>query len=117
MKFDLRKIINIKTKKEINKFNINEPIHNTNYLFHYLIISGNLKGLSLIKHPIYKENSDSLNAFHLSAKEQQYDIICYLLENYPDYIYNRNNKNEAFSNYLELDKFSYFKDKFFEIFI
>jgi hypothetical protein len=112
MKFDLRKIINIKTKKEINKFNINEPIHNTNYLFHYLIISGNLKGLSLIKQPIYKENSDSLNAFHLSAKEQQYDIICYLLEHYPDYIYNRNNKNEAFSNYLELDKFSYLIKKY-----
>ena len=48
------KISKIKTKKDIKKYKIDEPIFLSNFLFHYLIMVDNIKGMEIIKHPIYK---------------------------------------------------------------
>lgn len=106
MKIDLKKIINIKNKSELKEFPLDKPIFQANYLFHYLVQLGNLTGLKLQKFPVYLENNDGLNSFHLAAKESQPDILEYLIENYPDYIYNRNSNREAFTNFLALEEFS-----------
>lgn len=100
MKLDLKEIINIKNNNDIKKYNINIPLFNNNFLFHYLIILKNLDGLKLIDHPIFKQNNDGLNGFHLAAKEYDYDILCYLIEKYPDYIYNKDKHNNSFVYYL-----------------
>jgi hypothetical protein len=49
MKLHLDKIINIKSKSDLDKskFDINKPIFYDNYLFHYLII---LNKLDILKH-------------------------------------------------------------------
>ena len=99
MKIDYKKLLNI-NKNNINKKNINTPIINNNYLFHYLILLDNLKGLKLAKFPIYQEDDDGLNGFHLAAKINNIDILLYLINTYPDYIYNKNNKNCTFAYYL-----------------
>ena len=52
------KISKIKTKKDIKKYKIDEPIFLSNFLFHYLIMVDNIKGMEIIKHPIYKENNE-----------------------------------------------------------
>jgi hypothetical protein len=101
-----KNIININKKKQLNKFKLNKPIYQNNYLFHYLIIFNNLKGLKLYKFPIYIENNDNLNGFCLAAKEDNIEILYYLIENYPDYIYNRNINNEKFTDYLSIDRFN-----------
>lgn len=106
MKIDLRKIINVKNKTDLKEFKLNKPIFQENYLFHYLIQLGNLNGLKLQKFPIYIENNDKLNGFHLAAKECHIEILEYLIETYPDYIYNRNSNREAFTNFLLLEEFS-----------
>lgn len=64
-----KNIININTKKQLIKYKLNKPLYQNNYLFHYLIIFNNLKGLKLYKFPIYIENNDNLNGFLLAAKE------------------------------------------------
>ncbi len=69
MKIDFKKIINIKNKQELNEYPLDKPIFQSNYLFHYLILIGNLDGLKLSNFPIYIENNDGLNGFHLAAKE------------------------------------------------
>ena len=112
MKIDWEKIINIKNKQDLKNFPIDKPIHQGNYLFHYLILVGNLDGLKLTKFPIYIENSDGLNGFHLAAKENNMDILSYLIESYPDYIYNRNMQREAFSVYLPFEEFTGLINKF-----
>jgi len=106
MKIDFDKIINIKNKQDLKDFSIDKPIHQGNYLFHYLVMLDNLDGLKLIKHPVYIENSDGLNAFHLAAKENNIPILSYLIETYPEYIYNRNLSREAFSLYLAFEEFT-----------
>lgn len=103
MKLDLNKIINIKKISDIKKYDTTKPLYNTNYLFHYLIITKNLKGLKLAKFPVHIENHDAMNAFHLAAKETTIDdceILEYLLDTYPEYVYNRNKRKEAFTFYL-----------------
>jgi hypothetical protein len=105
MKIDFKKIINIKNKRDLNKFQLDKPLYQSNYLFHYLIQLGNLKGLRLYKFPIYIENNDGLNGFHLAAKEFNIDILSYLIENYPDYIYNRDDNRNAFTNHLPIEQF------------
>ena len=100
MKLDLKKIINIKNKNDIKKYNLSVPLFNNNYLFHYLIILKNLDGLKIATHPIYKENNDGLNGFHLAAKEYDYDILCFLIKEYTDYIYNKDKYNNSFIYYL-----------------
>ena len=106
MKIDFKKIINIKNKQDLKDFSIDKPIFHSNYLFHYLILLDNLEGLKLEKFPVYIENSDGLNGFHLASKENNIPILCHLIENYPDYIYNRNSIRETFTPYLPFETFS-----------
>jgi hypothetical protein len=106
MKIDFKKIINIKNKQQLNEFSLDKPIFDSNYLFHYLVSIGNIDALKLEKFPVYIENNDGLNAFHIAAKENQIEILCYLIENYPDYIYNRNKSKELFTGYLQFEEFN-----------
>lgn len=101
MKIDFKKIINIQSKTDLNKFNINKPLYNNNYLFHYLIIFDKLDIIKLDIFPIYKENDEELNGFFLAAKNNNINILKYLIKNYKQYIYNRNAKNELFIDYLD----------------
>ena len=57
---DFDKISKIKNKKDLKKFKLDEPIFLSNYLFHYLIMTNNTKGIKLHKFPIYKENNEGL---------------------------------------------------------
>ena len=102
MKIDFENIIKIKSNKKLKKFNIRKPLFLNNYLFHYLILVNNLEGLKLIKFPIYIENTDNLNGFHLASRENRFEILCYLIEEYPEYIYNVNSKEETFINYIQV---------------
>jgi hypothetical protein len=63
---DFKKIINIKTNNDLTNFILKKPIFQGNYLFHYLIELNNLDGLKLKKWPIYIENIDGLNGFHIA---------------------------------------------------
>ena len=105
MKIDFKKIINIKNKQDLKAFLLDKPIFQSNYLFHYLILLGNLTALKLVKFPIYIENNDGLNGFHIAAKEYNFDIISYLIKEYPEYIYNRNLQRETFAHYLPFEEF------------
>lgn len=112
MKIDLKKIINIKHKSDFKSYELNKPIFQSNYLFHYLIQLRNLNGLKLHKFPIYIENNDNLNGFLLAAKEYDFDILCYLIDTYPEYIYNKNSERESFVNYLPMDELPKFIKKY-----
>ena len=81
-------------------------------LFHYLIMLNNFQGLKLTKFPVFIENSDGLNGFHLAAKENNIQILSYLIETYPDYIYNRNHSRDAFTLYLAFEEFTGLINKF-----
>jgi hypothetical protein len=102
MKIDFKKIINIKNKKDLSEFKLDEPIFMNNYLFHYLIIFDKLDILKLFNFPIYKVNDDDQNGFLLAAKYNNINILNYFIDTYPDYIYNKNENNELFINYLEI---------------
>ena len=106
MKIDFKKIINIKNKQQLKQFSLDKPIFESNYLFHYLVGLGNLNALKLQKFPVYLENNDGLNAFQIAAKENQIEILYYLIDNYPDYIYNRNNLRETFTPYVQFEEFN-----------
>lgn len=106
MKIDFKKIINIKKKEDLKDFPLDKPLFQNNYLFHYLIQIGNLDGLKLMKIPIHIENTDGLNGIHLAAKEYNFDILCYLIETYPDYIYNRTEDRETFVPFLPIEELS-----------
>jgi hypothetical protein len=101
MKINLKKISNIKSKKDLKDFNLGEPIFLENYLFHYLILFDNLKGLKLFDFPVYKNNVDDYNGFQLAAFNEIYEILDYLIEKYPDYIYNVNSSYNNFLHYLD----------------
>jgi hypothetical protein len=100
MIIDLKKIIEIKTIDDIKKYKINEPIFHNNYLFHYLIIFNKLDILKLIRFPIYKENEEGLNGLCLAAR-YNIKILKYLLNAYPEYIYNTNEHDETFIDFLD----------------
>lgn len=106
MKIDFKKIINIKNKQQLKEFILDKPIFQSNYLFHYLVIIGNIDALKLQKFPVYIENNDGLNAFHIAAKENQMDILYYLIDNYVEYIYNRNSLKQTFIAYLQFEEFN-----------
>ena len=101
MNVNYNQIIDIKSLKILNNYPINKPIFKKNYIFHYLVLLNNLDGLKLKKFPIYIENSDGLNCFFIAAKESNLEMLYYLIENYSDYIYNRNKNKETFVNYLD----------------
>lgn len=98
MKLDFKQILNIKNKSELK--NINEPIFLNNYLFHYLIIFDKLDILKMEKFPVYKENDEGLNGFFLAAKYENMEILLYLIQTYPEYIYNTNEYNNTFIDFL-----------------
>ena len=100
MKLHLDKIINIKTKTDLDKFNINKPIFYENYLFHYLIILNKLDILKMTKFPVHKTNEDKMDGFMLAAKYDNITILKYLLKEYPEYSQNHNEDNLGFINYL-----------------
>lgn len=102
MIIDFKKIINIKTNKDLQIYELNEPIFMNNYLFHYLIIFDKLDILKLYKFPIYKVNDDDQNAFLLASKYNNIEILMYLINEYPEYIYNKNSNNEMFINFLSI---------------
>ena len=103
MKIDLNYIANIKTLQELKKYDLDKPIFMNNYLFHYLILLGNLNGLKLYKFKIFEYNEDGLSGFSLASKLPDTDILEYLIETYPDYIYNVDKKQCKFTFYLEFD--------------
>ncbi len=105
MKIDFEKIINIKNKQDLKDFPIDKPLHQLNYLHHYLIMLNNFDALKLIKYPVHLENGDGLNGFHMAAKEANIPILSYLIKTYPDYIYNRNRLGEAFTVHLPFEEF------------
>ena len=102
MKLDFKKIINIKNLKDLKKYKLDKPIHFNNYLFHYLIIFNKLDILKLYKFPIWKENEDGLNGFMLASKEDNINILKYLINKYPEYIYNTNDNNNLFINFMSI---------------
>jgi hypothetical protein len=98
MKIDYKKILNL-NKTNIKKY-INKQLFDNNYLFHYYILLNHLAGLKITKFPIYLENNDGLNGFHLAAKMENIDILKYLIKTYPEYIYNKTSDNNTFVYYL-----------------
>lgn len=100
MKFNLEKIVNIKTKRDLDEYKSDEPIFYDNYLFHYLIILDKFDLLKMQEHPVYKLNEDGLDGFMLAAKYDNMPILKYLLKKYPDYSQNHNNDGLHFINYL-----------------
>ena len=96
MKINFTNIANIKDIKSLKKYKLKKPIFLNNYLFHYLILTKNFTALKLFKFPIYKENEDGMNGFHLAAYYDDIDILQYLIETYPDYIYNKNFNEKNF---------------------
>ena len=94
----------IKNKNDLKKFDINNPLFLDNYLFHYIIMINNCKNLKLAKFPIYKENSEGLNGFHLAAKVANetgdYSCLKLLIKEYSEYVLNLNKNKENFLNYL-----------------
>lgn len=100
MKIDFKDIIDIKNISQLKKFNLDKPLYFNNYLFHYLIIFNKFDIIKLDKFPIYKENDEELNGIFLAAKYDHIDILKYLIKTYPEYIYNKNSKNEQFINYM-----------------
>ncbi len=109
MKIDLKKISNLKTKKDLKKYKLNEPLFLENYLFHYLILFDNLKVLKLFDFPVFKVNVDDYNGFHLAAFNELHEILIYLIGKYPDYIYNVNSSYNNFLHYLDPSTSYYLK--------
>jgi hypothetical protein len=105
MKIDYKKIINISNNTELNEYDLDNPINNNDYLFHYLIQFGNIKALKLFNFPVYKENNNKLNGFHIAAISGNINILYYLIDTYPDYIYNRNSEDNSFAYYLPIEYF------------
>ena len=79
MKLSLKDISKIKSKKDLNKYDLDKPIFLENYLFHYLILFDNLKALKLMKFPVYKTDVNNYNGFHLAAYNEFYDILEYFI--------------------------------------
>ena len=107
MTIDIHKIIKINKLSHLKNYVIDAPIYNSNYLFHYLILANNLKGLKLTNFPVNKVNSDNYNGFMLAAKEGRYNILNYLLEHYPQFIYDKNILNMNFLHYLDVNSTDY----------
>ena len=103
MKIDFKDIAKIKDIKSLKKYKLNKPIFLNNYLFHYLIMTNNLKGLKLYNFPIYKKNEDGLSGFHLAAYYDFDDILEYLIETYPNHIYN---KTDEYKNFIWFNSFT-----------
>jgi len=108
MKINLVEIAKINNNNKISKYKINKPLFLENYLFHYLILTNNLVGLKLKKHPIHNENDENMNGLHLAAKYNNLKILNYLIKQYPEYVNNRNSENENFLHFLNPNTNEYF---------
>ena len=107
MIIDIQRIIKISKISHLKKYPIDKPVHNSNYLFHYLILANNLKALKLITFPVDKMNGDNYNGFMLAAKEGNYTILNYLIHKYPKYVYNKNIMNMNFIHYVDVNSTNY----------
>lgn len=79
-----------------------------NYIFHYLVLTNNLKGLKLMKYPVYKLDNNGMNAFHLAAQNNYFEILQYLIKTYPDYVYNLSGDNSNFMSYIDFNIGNFF---------
>jgi len=74
-------------------------------LFHYFIMTNNIKGMEVANHPIYIENDEGLQGFHLAAKvaaeSKSFNMLNMLIKKYPDYATNLNIYNETIENHLK----------------
>lgn len=104
MKLNIENILNIKTKKDLDKFNVNKPLFYNNYLFHYLIIFDKMDILELETFPVYKVNEENLNGFMLAAKYDNIKILKYLLKKYPQYAQNHNTDELNFIDFMKNPK-------------
>ena len=104
MKFNIQKMMDIKTPKDLENFNPNKPIFYKNYLFHYLIMFDKLDLLKLNKHPIYQFNEENFDGFMIAAKYDNIPILKYLIKEYPDYVQNHNLEGLNFINYISEPK-------------
>ena len=110
MNIDIIKISKIRNLKQLKHYNINKPLNSNNdYLFHYLIFVNNLIALKLIRYPINIINNDGYNGLMLAAKENKYEILDYFIKEYPEFIYNKNNKNNNFLYLMDINNISYYK--------
>lgn len=100
MKFNIEKIMELRTPKDLEKFNPNKPLFYQNYLFHYLIILDKFDLLKAIKHPIFNFNEDKMDGFMLAAKHENYKILEYLLKQYPEHSQNHNSDGLNFINFI-----------------
>ncbi len=107
---DLMKIGNIKSKAVLKHYSLNKPLMNGNYLFHYLILTNNLKGIKLYNHPIFRLNNDGLNGLMLAARDKKYKILDYLINKYKNekkIIFQRNKKGMSFLHYMNPNEKEY----------
>ena len=108
MILDIIKIGQIKKKSQLKKYNLNKPIFNMSYLFHYLIITNNLRGLKLAYFPVNIVNNDNYNGFMLAAIYNNYKILEYLIKTYPQFIYVKNSNNMNFLHFLSPTDIMYY---------
>lgn len=86
-----------------------KPILLDNYSFHYYIMNNDCKELKKGDYPIYNENGEGLNGFHLAAKlvndTNNIDMLKCLInnKNYKKYIYKKNNNNEGLLQYFPVN--------------
>jgi hypothetical protein len=104
MKFNIQKMMDIKTPKDLEKINLNKPVFYKNYLFHYLIMFDKLELLKINKHPVFHFNEENLDGFMLAAKYDNINILKYLIKEYPNYIQNHNSEGLNFINYISEPK-------------
>lgn len=90
----------LRTTKDLEKFNPNKPLFYQNYLFHYLIILDKLDLLKAMKHPVYNFNEDKMDGFMLAAKYNNFKILEYLLKQYPEHSQNHNDEGMNFINFI-----------------
>ena len=100
MNIDLKNIMNIKTKEELLKYKLDEPIFYNNYLFHYLIMFNNLEMLKMYTFPVNCLNEENLDGFMLAAKHNHFEILEHLLEKYPKLSHKHNSDNMNFINFI-----------------
>jgi len=104
MKFNIQKMMDIKTPKDLEKINLNKPVFYKNYLFHYLIMFDKLELLKINKHPVFHFNEENLDGFMLAAKYDNIHILKYLIKEYPNYVQNHNSEGLNFINYISEPK-------------
>ena len=104
MKFNIQKMMDIKTPKDLEKINLNKPVFYKNYLFHYLIMFDKLELLKINKHPVFQFNEENLDGFMLAAKYDNIHILKYLIKEYPNYTQNHNLEGLNFINYISEPK-------------